>query len=109
MKILIILTVLFTSCIVQPEAETTLSLKGTWCTKDEACYTFTDRQVDGGASPYSYYIHNEYDGGYYKEGVIVSELFQTSFGDVYFNLKRDVLVMYLRGVLFRFVKVAPNE
>ena len=110
MKYILLLTVLFTSCIVEPipTAEENISLLGTWCTKEKACYTFTSDSVSGGAAPYSYDIYNEHDGGYYIEGVIESELFKPSFGDIYFNVKRNVLVMYFGGVLFKFEKVGEG-
>lgn len=110
--LLLLLSVITTACIVEPmpAAESDVSIVGTWCNKDTICYEFTELSVYNAnekgslGKGFAYKVHNEYNGGYYKEGVITSRMFET-FGDVYFNVKRDVLIMYISGVLFKFDKV----
>jgi len=97
-------------CIIQPMPEKEISLNGVWCKDSTICYEFEDGKVRSGDPimshyDYDYSVINVSEGGYYQEGIIVSDLFKYSFGDVYYNVKSDVLIMYFGGILFRFERV----
>jgi hypothetical protein len=88
--------------------ENNQDITGKWCNKDNICYNITNDSIyhadeytvfDLG---YRYTIHNKFIGSYYEEGVIVSDIFEGNFGDVYYNLKENNLIMYLGGILFNF-------
>lgn len=110
--ILMITCTMMMNCIIQPkpEREVILSLIGTWCTKSNVCYKFDDDKIYSGDPVisdygYDYSLINVVEGGYYQEGIIVSDMFKTSFGDVYYNVKEGELIMFLGGVLFKFDRV----
>jgi len=97
-------------CIIEPAPNEEILLDGKWCKDQDICYRFEDGKAYSGDPVmydvgYKYYTRNVVKGSYYSEGIIVSELFEKSFGDVYYNVKSDVLIMYLGGVLFKFDRV----
>ena len=101
---------MFSGCIIQPiqEQDKKLSLIGTWCSKSGACYEFDNKYIYSGndvilrSIKETYTTHNVFNDSYYQDGVIVSDMFKGSFGEVYYNLKENNLLMYLGGVLFNF-------
>ncbi len=102
---------LFVNCIVQPvEEKQPQEIEGKWCNKDNICYEIKNDSIYH-ANEYSVYnkgydytIHNKYQGSYYQEGVIVSDIFKKNFGDVFYSLKENSLDMYIGGVLFHFIR-----